>query len=163
MGKPKLEIDLQGSDGNIYMVIAKARQIVPSKQLNDFINVYLDAQKPGANKTYEDMLVLVNQYVELIDTSGLYPAYSPKKAELPPLVVNLIGSFSDIHIVIDLARNLLSQEKQSQFERELQPLMRHFAWKKQKEILAIIAKYVHLQDASGTFPEYPVVKEEGGE
>jgi hypothetical protein len=74
MAKLRLEIDLQGTD--IYMVIAKARQIVPSEQLNDFMNAYLDAQKPGANKTYEDMLALVNHYVELIDTSGLYPPYA---------------------------------------------------------------------------------------
>lgn len=75
MAKPRLEIDLQGTSGNIYMVIGKARQIVPSEQLNEFINAYLDAQRPGANKTYEDMLAIVNQYVELIDTSGLYPQY----------------------------------------------------------------------------------------
>jgi hypothetical protein len=78
MDKPLLEIDLQGTDGNIYLVIGKARQIVPSEQLNDFMNAYLDAQKPGANKTYEDMLALVNRYVELIDTSGLYPQYGGK-------------------------------------------------------------------------------------
>ena len=163
MAKPRLEIDLQGTNGNIYMVIGKARQIVPSEQLDGFINATLDAQRLGANKTYEDMLAMINQYIELIDTSGLYPAYSSKKTTPPLLIVNLGGSFSDLYIVIDLARNLLSPEQQSQFERELQPLMRFMAWKKHKEILAVIAKYVHLQDASGTYPDYPVVNEEGGE
>lgn len=69
---------MQGTKRNSYVVIAQARQIVPSEQLNDFINAYLDAQKSGANKTYEDMLALVNHYVELIDTSGLYPQYGGK-------------------------------------------------------------------------------------
>lgn len=78
MSKPKLIIDLQGPDGNIYMVIAKARQLVPSDQLDGFMNAILDAQRPGANKTYEDMLAIINSYVELADSSGTYPAYADK-------------------------------------------------------------------------------------
>lgn len=163
MPKPRLEIDLHGTNGNVYLVFGAARQIVPSDQLNAFIEAMLDGTKPDAHKTYDDLLAIINQYVELVDISGDYPAYSPKKAELPPLVVNLGGSFSDIYIVIDLERNLVPEEKQSQFERELQPLTRRWAWKNHKEILAVIAKYVHLQDTSGTHPDYPVVKEESSE
>lgn len=163
MSKPRLEIDLHGTNGNIYLVFGAARQVVPSDQLNRFIEAMLDATKPDAHKTYDDLLAIINQYVELVDTSGEYALYSPQKAKLPPLVVNLGGSFSDIFIVIDLVRNLVPQEKQSQFERKLQPLTRRFAWKNHKEILALIARYVHLQDASGTYPDYPVVKEESSE
>jgi hypothetical protein len=78
MAKPGLIIDLAGTDGNIYMVIAKARQLVPSDQLNDFLTELLDAQAPAAHKTYEDMLAIIDKYVELTDTSGLYPHYAAK-------------------------------------------------------------------------------------
>lgn len=76
--RPRLVIDLQGTNGNIYMVIAKARQLVPSDQLDTFINATLDAQRPGANKIYEDMLAIINSHVELVDSSGTYPAYADK-------------------------------------------------------------------------------------
>lgn len=79
--KPGLIIDLKGTDGNIYMVTAKARQLVPSEQLNDFLNEILDAQLPGANKTYEDMLAIIDKYVNLEDSSGTYPDYAPHPDE----------------------------------------------------------------------------------
>lgn len=75
MSRPRLLIDLQ-QNGNIHMVIAKARQIVPSDQLDRFIIATLDAQRPGANKTYQDMLAIINSYVELVDSSGQYPEYA---------------------------------------------------------------------------------------
>ena len=75
MVKPRLEIDLQGTNGNIYVVIGKARQIVPGEQLNDFLRELLDAAMPGVHTTYEDMLAIIHKYVELSDTSGLYPQY----------------------------------------------------------------------------------------
>jgi hypothetical protein len=78
MAKPRLEIDLQGTDGNIYVVIGKARQIVPSEQLDDFLRELLDAAMPGVHKTYEDMLAIIHKYVEVIDTSGLYLQYGGK-------------------------------------------------------------------------------------
>jgi len=80
LSKPTITIDLR-QDGNAHMVIAKARQIVPSEHLNDFLNATLDAQKPGAHKTYEDMLAIIDQYVEIIDTSGDYPQYAPGAQE----------------------------------------------------------------------------------
>ncbi len=78
MVRPRLEIDLQGTDGNIYVVIAKARLVVPSEQLDDFLRELLDAAMPGVHKTYEDMLAIIHKYVELSDTSGLYPQYGAK-------------------------------------------------------------------------------------
>lgn len=78
MAKPRLVIDLQGEDGNIYKVITKARQIVPVDLLNDFIEAILDAQLPGRKITYEGMLAIINEYVELIDSSGTYPEYADK-------------------------------------------------------------------------------------
>ena len=76
MSKPRLVIDLKGTDGNIYVVIGKARQIVPADQLDAFINAILDAQRPGANKTYEGMLAIINSYADLVDSSGTYPEYA---------------------------------------------------------------------------------------
>lgn len=163
MSKPRLIIDLRGADGNVYVVIGKARQLVPSEQLDSFIIATLDAQKLGAHKTYEDMLAIINSYVELVDSSGQYPAYGPKKTKLPPLLVNLSGPFEDIYTVMDLAYKLLTPEQQIQLESEVRPMLRRRPWKKHKEILATIAKYVHLQDASGTYPDYPVAKEEDSE
>lgn len=160
MTKPRLEIDLR-TDGNAHMVIAKARQLVPSEQLDSFINATLDAQRPGTGKTYEDMLAIINQYVELVDTSGSYPAYS---VELPPLLFDL--SLSDpaknIYKILGLARELLTPEQQERFDAELQPALHPSTRKSKQAILAIAAKYVHLQDTSGTNPAYPLAKEAGG-
>jgi len=78
MSKPKLVIDLRRIDSNIYIVIAQARQMVPSAQLDSFIIAILDAQRPGAGKTDEEVLAMVNQYVDLQDSSGLYPLYPVK-------------------------------------------------------------------------------------
>ncbi len=81
MAKPELIIDLQATDGNIYMVIAKARQIVPSEQLDSFIIATMDAQLPGAGKTFRDLLAIINTYVDLVDSSGLYPEYADNAPE----------------------------------------------------------------------------------
>lgn len=81
MDKPKLVINMAGTDGNIYMVITAARKLVPSDQLNSFLVEVLDAQQPGANKTYEDLLAIINSYVDLVDSSGMYPAYTPIQPE----------------------------------------------------------------------------------
>lgn len=69
MAKPALVIDLQSTNGNIYMVIAKARQVVPSDQLDSFIIAILDAQE--ANKSYDELLAVIGEYVNIVDTSKL--------------------------------------------------------------------------------------------
>ena len=69
MAKPALVIDLQSTNGNIHMVIAKARQLVPSEQLDSFIIAILDAQR--ANKSYDELLTIIGQYVNILDTSKL--------------------------------------------------------------------------------------------
>jgi hypothetical protein len=76
--KPRLEIDLHGTGGNIYLVYGEARKIVPSGRLNAFIEAMLDATKSDAGKKYEDLLAIIDQYVELVDTSGDYPQYAAK-------------------------------------------------------------------------------------
>lgn len=81
----------------------------------------------------------------------------------PPLLVDLTGAFTHIYIVLGLARDLLTEEQQERFDAEVRPAIHPDTRQSTKEILAIVAKYVHLQDPSGSNPDYPLAKEEGGE
>ncbi len=79
--KPTLTLDLSGPDGNTFMVIGYARELLTGLLLEHYNEEVRAALAPGSGKTHEDILAIVNQYVTLVDTSGRYPAYAPKAAE----------------------------------------------------------------------------------
>ena len=74
--KPVLTLDLSGPDGNVFMVIGYARQLLTGLMLEHFNTEVRAAIELGAGKKYVDILAIVNSYVRLVDSSGLYPEYS---------------------------------------------------------------------------------------
>ncbi len=55
--------------------------LISGEVLEKFNDEVRTAIAPGAGKKYEDILAIVNSYVRLIDSSGLYPEYSNEAAE----------------------------------------------------------------------------------
>ncbi|HVB24077.1 MAG TPA: hypothetical protein VNG51_19220 [Ktedonobacteraceae bacterium] len=79
--RPRLDIDLSGPDGNVFMVIGMARQQLEEDTLKEFNREIWEATQHGSGKKYADILGIVNSYMDLIDTSGMYEAYAPKPPE----------------------------------------------------------------------------------
>ena len=48
------------------------------KELNQVI---WEATQQGSGRTYNDLLAIVNSYMDLTDTSGLFEAYAPQPPE----------------------------------------------------------------------------------
>lgn len=74
--RPRLDIDLQGPDGNVFMLFIRARAQLEGDALKAFNREVWDATQAGSGKKYGDILAIVDSYMELMDTSGLYPAYT---------------------------------------------------------------------------------------
>lgn len=74
--RPPLSLDLSGPDGNVFAVIGLAHAQLAGGAQELFMAAIREATEPGAGKRYEDILGIVNAYTRLVDTSGLYPAYS---------------------------------------------------------------------------------------
>lgn len=79
--RPRLDIDLSGSDGNVFDVVILARNKLEGDARTQFDLAIREATQPGAGKKYDDILAIVNSHMDLTDTSGLYPQYAPKPPE----------------------------------------------------------------------------------
>lgn len=75
--KPVLRLDLSGPSGNIFFLTGYAAQLLTGMMREHFVAEIKAAQMSGYK--YLDMLAIVNRYVTLVDTSGMYPQY----AEIP--------------------------------------------------------------------------------
>lgn len=78
--RQRLELDLNGPEGNVFMVMGKARELLEDDQLAAYNKEIREAITPGSGKKYPDILSIVNSYVDLIDRSDVpqYPQYAPK-------------------------------------------------------------------------------------
>jgi len=76
MERPLLVLDLLGPEGNVFIIIARARALLTGQMLEHFNTDIGTAMLIDAGKTYKDILAIVNKYVRLIDKSGLYTEYS---------------------------------------------------------------------------------------
>ncbi len=76
--KPVLRLDLSGPSGNVYFVIGFARNSLTGMMLEHYNEEIEAAKATGSGKSYMDILAIINTYVTLVDTSGLYPAYAEK-------------------------------------------------------------------------------------
>ena len=79
--RPPLKLNLSGEAGNIFVVIGAARALLTGQLLEHFNTDIGNATLVAVGTTYTDVLAIVNRYVELIDTSGLYPEYSRPRDE----------------------------------------------------------------------------------
>lgn len=67
MERPKLEIDISGPDGNIYVIMGKVMQILrKQRRITDWNNL---RDAITSSKSYANALKEVNKVVELIDLS----------------------------------------------------------------------------------------------
>ena len=73
--RPQLDIDFSGPDGNVYMVVTLARAQLQGDALDDFNADVYASVRHGSGKTYTDVLAIVNTYVDILDTSNIYPQY----------------------------------------------------------------------------------------
>ena len=133
--RPQLDIDLSGPEGNVFIVIMRARDQLDGMPLMGFNEDIRMAMQPGLGTRYEDMLDIVNGYTDLLDTSGMYPKYGPQAhiqraigqlndqlQELPPGVeseiTGLYPEFDDPELGPDKYAVLLTEEVE-RVEREL--------------------------------------------
>ncbi len=77
--KPVLRLDLSGPSGNVYFVVGYAEQLLTGMMLEHFQEEIGAATLPRADKSYKDILAIVNSYVTLVDTSGMYAEYAEPK------------------------------------------------------------------------------------
>src|SRR5690349_694876 len=76
MDRPILTLDLQGPEGNVFIVIGRTRSMLSGLALEHFnIEIGIATLVQGV-ATYRDILAIVNKYVRLIDRSGLYAEYA---------------------------------------------------------------------------------------
>src|SRR5436305_11582135 len=76
MDRPILTLDLSGPDGNVFVVISHARQLLAGLRLEHFNTDIGRATLIDEGTTYQDLLAIINRYVRLIDRSGLYAEYA---------------------------------------------------------------------------------------
>jgi hypothetical protein len=77
--RPLLKLDLSGSDGNVYVVMGLARTLLSGQMLEHLDADLNEATTPGQEKKYAEILAIVDKYVHLVDTSGIYREYAIDK------------------------------------------------------------------------------------
>ncbi|MCK4528223.1 hypothetical protein KAW18_12700 [candidate division WOR-3 bacterium] len=66
--RPVLHIDLNGSDGNIFVVIGRAAEILKQNEERDKANEMKN--RVIKQKSYDDALKVINEYVEIRQITG---------------------------------------------------------------------------------------------
>jgi len=74
--RPNLTLDLLGPDGNVFVVIGRARSLLTGLKLEHFNTEIGQATLLSEGTTYKDILSIVNKYTHLIDSSGTYAEYA---------------------------------------------------------------------------------------
>src|SRR6266567_9153295 len=91
MDRPLLVLDLLGEEGNIFVVIPRARALLSGEALTNFNRELGMATLLDTSKKYRDILAIVNKYVRLIDKSGLFSEYAVSQDE----VMAAIATFNE--------------------------------------------------------------------
>jgi hypothetical protein len=77
MAKPGLIINLSVPEGsNVYALVGRVCLLLSGHMLEHFLDDIRVALSPAATTGYEDILAIVDQYVNLEDSSGTYPDYT---------------------------------------------------------------------------------------
>lgn len=82
MERPLLKLDLAGPEGNVFVVIGRAREVLTGLMLQHFNIEVGQATLIALGTRYEDILTIVNKYVRLVDRSGLYTNYAMSREEV---------------------------------------------------------------------------------
>lgn len=89
MERPLLTLELAGPEGNVFVVIERARELLTGLRQEQFNTDIEQATLLSQDTTYKDILAIVNRYVRLIDRSRLYPDYVVSKEEVTAAVDHL--------------------------------------------------------------------------
>jgi hypothetical protein len=77
MAKPGLIVNLAGPEGsNVYALVGRVCLLLTGQMLEHFLDDIRVAISEAAIAGYEDILTIIDQYVNLEDSSGTYPDYS---------------------------------------------------------------------------------------
>jgi hypothetical protein len=79
--RPKLAIDLSSGDGHWFNLINAARQQLEGDTRKEFNQLMWEATQHGSGVTYNGLLEIINTYMDLTDTSGVFEAYAPRLPE----------------------------------------------------------------------------------
>lgn len=71
MKKPTLVLDLSGHDGNVFIVIGKAINVLKSNGMEREAGEL--SQRYHQVHSYHEVVKIVREYVDLIDSSGQFP------------------------------------------------------------------------------------------
>ncbi len=92
--KPKLIINLSGPGGNIFMVLGRATFKLSGLLAEQFTMRINDAI--AEHKSYEGLLAITNEFVQIIDTSGTYQQYAlPKRSIDETLVIQAVNKLNE--------------------------------------------------------------------
>lgn len=89
MERPILTLDLLGPEGNVFVVISRARERLTGLMLEHFNTDIGKATLIDEGTTYQDILAIVNRYVRLIDRSGLYAEYAIDQEAIMAAIAHL--------------------------------------------------------------------------
>lgn len=89
MDRPILTLDLSGPDGNVFVVIGRARELLAGLMLEHFNTDIGKATLIDEGTTYEDILRIVNTYVRLVDRSRMYTNYAMNPGEVTAAIDRL--------------------------------------------------------------------------
>jgi hypothetical protein len=89
--RPLLKLDLSGPEGNVFVVMGLARSLLTGQMLEHLDADLNEATIPGKEKKYAEILAIVDKYVHLVDTSGVYRDYAINK----DLIMAAIDNFNE--------------------------------------------------------------------
>lgn len=81
MEKPQLSIEFHGPNGNVFMRITLAVGLLEGEQLEKFQAAIQQATAPGAHASYEEVLSIINMYIDLVDASILRDNYVDEETQ----------------------------------------------------------------------------------
>jgi hypothetical protein len=82
MVKPGLIVNLAGLEGsNVYALVGRVCLLLTGQMLEHFLDDIRVATSGAAIVGYEEILAIIDQYVNLEDSSGTYPDYTPHPEE----------------------------------------------------------------------------------
>ena len=76
MAKPEFIVNLKGPEGNVFFLVGKVAMMLTGDMQQHFLDDMAVAMSGNAIVGYEDILAIIDQYVNLEDSSRTYPDYS---------------------------------------------------------------------------------------
>lgn len=163
--RPNLSLDLSGHDGNVFVIINRTREMLTGLTLQHFNMDIGQTTLIGEGTTYKDILAIVNQYVRLIDGSGMYREYAIDQEAIVSAIdrfhealdtfpdtvsctlIGMVPDFDDPNCDADAYMQLLLQEIRDT-ERDIQ-LVGYESAEPLRQLLAMLQELVSALRRAG--------------